>query len=256
MPGNGGMKSEAYSGDEVRGLPQCVNYHEIPAPHAPRLCCGQAQRDRTDDLKKLRFRRRWAGWWLGIILATHYAVLVYVCWRMFRDNRHSISGAWLGVLVTFGMLATYWVLAAMLNWRTAVVQPSGIRVKLFPLPTGSGHFITREVVALCFARSDHETTEDGLEANHHFTIGTQTTAGTQVDIPSRFATEDDAMAAAHTVGLILNSNLAYTPVRVELVRANGTNFPSLKRQLVLWVVITVIAVLVGAVCGMIADTAI
>ena len=174
---------------------------------------------------------------------------------MIRDNRPSIPGAGIGVLVAFGMLASYWVLAALLNWRTAVVQPSGIRVGLLPLPTGSGQFVAREIVARCFARSDHETTEEGWETNHHFTIGVETIAGVQVDMPCRFASEEEALAAAYTMNQVLNSEPADRPITVELVTANGTNFPSLKRQLVSWVSITVIAMIVGAVCGRIVDTA-
>lgn len=138
----------------------------------------------------------------------------------------------------------YWTLASVFNWYLVVVQPSGVRLTLVPFPTGSGQCIPREEITVCYAGHVVLTTEDGWETDRHFTMGVETRNGHQADIHCRYATADEALAAAHEVSLVLNSNTANNPIKVGLVSAVDS-FPTLRRQILLWVLISVMAMMVG-----------
>ncbi len=167
-------------------------------------------------------------------------------WTGLQNAKRWPPGSGLRIFIAVLVPVGYWVLASVFNSYSSTVRPSGVRLTLFPFPTGAGRFIPREEITACYGRQVVLIMEDGWEADHHYTMGVQTTSGHQGDIHSRYATAEEALAAAREVSALLNSTSGANPIPVELLPAT-VSYPTLMRQLLLWGGIMLIALALGIV---------
>jgi hypothetical protein len=194
--------------------------------------------------RSLHFRRRWAEPWLAPFVAISYGFLLAVALGALADTDRWGPGSglriWLAVLAPAG----YWALAVIANIRHATVDASGVRIRLHPFPTGSGHTIPRSAIRHCYARNLVETTDSGVESANYYTAGVETLDGHQLDIRFRFETQDEALAYARDIARFLNQDPSQPPLEVALVEARRS-YPTFKRQLLLWSLITLAALAAG-----------
>ena len=193
-------------------------------------------------MQPLRQHHRWTPWWLATLFGVLYIPLAYAVVLAIVDPKSGGEG--IRIVIPLFAILSYWVLALVANFRTAVVKPSGVRVSMFPFPVGTGQWVNRADVAVCYARHIVEY-HRGVEIENFFTAGIQTGKGQQIDVYVKLKTAADALQFAHDIGRVLNANPAERPIDVRTVPRAATD--STFRLLGLaWLAATFLAVLLGA----------
>lgn len=151
---------------------------------------------------------------------------------------------------TVGMFAplygvsVYWMFT-FCNRRTVVVDASGVRVTVGPVPNIGGQFIPRSQIAFCYASDTAASSDEGdVPDGTWFAIGVETRAGQRIHLYSRGADQGTALAAAAAVSSVFNANPAEPPIEARLVPARYDS-PTLKREFVFWGVLAVAALALG-----------
>ena len=138
----------------------------------------------------------------------------------------------------------YWMFT-LCNRRTVVVDASGVRVKVGPVPSVAGQFIPRSQIAFCYASDTAANSDEGgVPDGTWFAIGVETRAGQRIHLYSRGADQGAALAAAGAVSRVFNANPTEPPIEVRLVSARYDS-PTLKREFVFWGVLAAVAILLG-----------
>jgi hypothetical protein len=158
--------------------------------------------------------------WLALIVVVFYASFGAV---LVRSLLGPVEGVRI-IIPSYGLLG-YLTLAVALNWRRAVVTPSGIRVSTLPFPCAPGKKMTRHEIWLCYVRrldqvvSSEASLFDKSEIS--YVAGVEDAHGRRVDISRVFKSPDDARRDAQQIIGILNQNA--TGRRVELQRTSESN---------------------------------
>jgi len=196
-------------------------------------------------MSRLRQHHRWAPWWVAALFGILYLPLGYAVILAIVDPAKGGEG--IRIFLPMFSIFTYWVLALVLNMRTAVVTPAGVSVRLLPFPIGNGQKIKRADIAVCYCRHIIEY-EDGQEIENFHTAGVETTTGQQIDVYIPIETEAESHQAAFEIGRVLNANPADRPIPVYTV-IRDRHDPTFKRQALAWCGLLLVSVLIGAFWG-------
>ena len=148
-------------------------------------------------MSRLRQHHRWAPWWVAALFGILYLPLGYAVILAIVDPAKGGEG--IRIFLPMFSIFTYWVLALVLNMRTAVVTPAGVSVRLLPFPIGNGQKIKRADIAVCYCRHIIEY-EDGQEIENFHTAGVETKTGQQIDVYIPIETEAGWLVLSHGVG--------------------------------------------------------
>jgi hypothetical protein len=192
-------------------------------------------------LKRLRLHHHWTPWWFAAIFGVPFIPLAYAVGLAVIDPARGGEG--IRIFLPLFAIFAYWILAIVFNFRTAVVDPKGIRVTLFPFPTGNGDSIKRPDIALCYTRHIIEY-EDGVEIENFYTAGVETRDGRQIDIYAQLEAEGDASKAAYEIGDVLNAHPAECPIPVHTVLRTAVD-SKFARLALIWCGLMFLAIFLG-----------
>lgn len=143
-------------------------------------------------------------------------------------------------------VTVYWMFT-FCNRRTVVVDASGVRVTVGPVPNIEGQFIPRPQIAFCYASDTVANSDEGdVPDGTWFAIGVETRAGQRIHFYSRGADQGTALAAAGEVSRALNANPTEPPIEVRLVPARYDS-PSSNREFIFWGVLALAALVLGVI---------
>jgi len=192
-------------------------------------------------MKRIRRHHHWTPWWFATIFGGLYAPLAYAVGLAIIDPARGGEG--IRIFIPMFSIFSYWVLALVFNFRTAVVDPKGIRVTLFPFPAGNGESVKRADIRACYMRHIIEY-EDGAEIENFYTAGVETRKGQQIDIYAQLDTESEASQAAYDIRDVLNANPADLPIPVHTVDRTPVD-SKFARMAFIWCGLLLLAVFVG-----------
>jgi len=149
------------------------------------------------------------------------------------------------ILMALATVAAYWILGVVANWRIAIVRQTGVRTSILPFPTGSGQGVRRDSILHCYARHHVETDEsNSYVVADYYAMGIETIEGHQMDVHLPYGGEAEALDAAREVARVLDHDMSGRRIEVRSVETKLT-YPTLKRLVVFWSVVTLCAVYVG-----------
>lgn len=168
---------------------------------------------------------------MGIVLAIVLGTVWVDSWL------HPEDGPSVRMIIPFYGCFVYWVLACLVNFRTAVVTPHRVWVIVWPLPVRLPQWTLREKVRRCFIRRV-ATCDDGTELESYYMCGLETLSGLQIELSGPHPEAEAAWEAAGRVAGVLNAGREGHEIEIEQIGQIPSR-PQIAAQmlmLLLWVV--------------------
>jgi hypothetical protein len=191
---------------------------------------------------ELRVTRRWAHWGFGLVLG---AVMLGFGNGIIATLRHPEQlGEGIRIIIPPYLVLLYPVLAVIANYKTAIVRPDGVMIKVRPFPTKFDVRVDRGDIRLAYART-LISRDEGQEVGRAYSAGVETRQGLQFDVTGPQQTIEVALMRAEDIARILNVSNPRHQIKAA-VAAPIANDPGVKRRMLTWMGAILIAVLVGA----------
>lgn len=186
--------------------------------------------------------------WLPIPWGVYGSVLAVIfCGIGVYALLHPEDGPSVRLAIPLYVVAVYWVVACLVNRRTAGVKPQGIWVLVWPVPVLLPRRISREKIRHCYVRRV-SVIDEGTELETHFSTRVETLAGHLIGVCDYQKTEADAAGVAQEVAGILNQ--APGGKRIEIFEVGQSPTRAEAWRIVLrglfWLMILLVAIFLGA----------
>ena len=160
---------------------------------------------------------------------------------------HPEDGPSVRLAIPLYVVAVYWVVACLVNRRTADVKPGGMWVLVWPIPVLLPRRIAREKIRHCYVRRV-SVYDEGTELETHFSTGVETLGGHLIGVSDYHQTEGEAAGIAKQVAGVLNQ--ANGGNRIEIFEVDQLPTRAEAGRIVLrglfWLVVLLAAIFLGA----------
>ncbi len=164
--------------------------------------------------EKMLVRQRWMALPWGVILlaiALFLAAAGIYGNTYYPDEKPSVR-----VILPMYGLFLYVILALLFNWRTLVVTPKGLSVKVWPFVVRPPRRLKRDKIRHCYIRNV-STYDDGTLLESYYATGVESFRGEQIDISYPYNTAEEATQFANQIAGELNRSPGESPIEVREV---------------------------------------
>src|SRR6185295_8376332 len=152
---------------------------------------------------QIRQTKRWAHWIFGLGAAAIGLGFGWIIVRMLQGSTEFGEGV--RVFIPSYLLASYWLIATVVNMRTVVLSTKGLSVTVWPIPVRKRFRFERAQIRCCYTRYVTLVDEDGVERHSFYMAGVETWTGFQVNLYGPFESYEPAVQAARELADVVNA---------------------------------------------------
>jgi hypothetical protein len=195
-------------------------------------------------MSEMRVVWRMANFWA---CAAMLVVALFFAWVIREGLRSTTGNVYIHTIIPAYAVFLYATLASLVNRRTVVANRDGLRVRNGPVPLGHGRkWIPRDDIAFAWHVPVETTSDSGDSVVVWHDVGIQTRARRDVPVFRMIKSADEAQAKARDLVSAFGSASDWTVAPVRQV-GSANEDPVEKQTIKRWVVVIVVAVLLGIV---------
>lgn len=164
-------------------------------------------------MTRKHFNFRWLAIPWGAFGLIFAVVFGGIAWMSLQQPQENPS---VRLAIPLYLFACYFVAAALINRRSAILTPEGVRVIIWPLPIRIPERSRRNAIRHCYLKKV-VVLDDGTELEHYYMAGIETANDQQIDLTGPHKTEPEAIESAKTITAILNQAPGNPPLEIRWI---------------------------------------